>query len=71
RQKYSVPILAQLKDLLDAQVIACLPQSPLAAAIKYSLNHWQALNVFTTDGDLTIDNNLAENAVRPIALGRK
>ena len=39
--------------------------------ITYALNQWDALTVYTTDGDLNIDNNPAENAVRRIALGRK
>jgi transposase len=71
RQRLSVPILKELRQLMDVQLLECLPQSPLAKAIKYADNQWDALNVFVTDGDLTIDNNLAENALRPIALGRK
>jgi hypothetical protein len=40
-------------------------------AINYSLKIWKELNVYCEDGRLPIDNNLAENAIRPIALGRK
>lgn len=36
----------------------------------YLLNNWKALNVFTTDGRLTIDNNLSERTVRALAIGR-
>ena len=71
RQKRSVPILAALKDCLDGHALLCTPQSPLAKAIKYTRNQWTALQTYTTCGDLTIDNNLAENALRPIAVGRK
>ena len=40
-------------------------------AINYTLGLWKELNVYLQDGRLPIDNNLAENAIRPIALGRK
>jgi hypothetical protein len=63
--------LKELENLLRSHALTSLPKSPLGLAIQYSLNQWEALNVFVTDGDLTIDNNLAENALRPIALGRK
>jgi transposase len=71
RQRLSKPLLTELKILLDAQLISTLPKSDYGMALKYALNQWDALNVFVNDGDLTIDNNLAENALRPIALGRK
>jgi len=71
RQRLSVPILKELREMLDSQLLMALPQSDFAKAIRYTDNQWDALNVFVTDGDLTIDNNLAENAIRPIALGRK
>jgi hypothetical protein len=71
RQRLSVPILKELRELLDAQLLMSLPKSQFGQAIQYANNQWEALNIFATDGDLTIDNNLAENALRPIALGRK
>ena len=40
-------------------------------AINYTLALWEELNTYLQDGRLPIDNNLAENAIRPIALGRK
>jgi len=40
-------------------------------AINYTLGLWKELNVYLQDGRLPIDNNLAENAIRGIALGRK
>ncbi|MBK7099772.1 MAG: transposase [Sphingobacteriales bacterium] len=48
-----------------------LPKSPFGKAIAYTLTRWQKLCVYTTDGILQIDNNLIENAIRPVALGRK
>ena len=71
RKLYSAPLLKRLKQMLDEQSLVTLPKSPLGMAIAYTQRNWDALNVYVTDGDLTIDNNLAENALRPIALGRK
>ena len=48
-----------------------LPKSPMGKAIDYTLSRIEALKVYTTDGKLQIDNNLTENAIRPVALGRK
>lgn len=56
-----------LKDLL----IKTLPQRPLGKAIAYTLRRWEKLCVYTTNGILQIDNNLIENSIRPVALGRK
>ena len=48
-----------------------MPKSPIAEAITYALNQWDALLRYTTQGFLEIDNNAAERALRPIAVGRK
>jgi len=45
--------------------------SAIAKAIDYSLNHWQALSEFLTDGAVPVDNNDIENQMRPWVLGRK
>src|SRR5882724_2045441 len=45
--------------------------SQLAGAIRYALNRWTALTRYRDDGRLEIDNNIAERAIRGIALGRK
>ncbi|MDD5676699.1 MAG: IS66 family transposase [Kiritimatiellae bacterium] len=73
RQAESVPLLdkfyARLTEISAERVI--LPSSLLAKAIGYTINQREALYRFTTDGRLEIDNNFAENAIRPLALGRK
>jgi len=46
------------------------PRSPIGKALEYSLKRWKELTLFTTDGQLEIDNR-KENEIRPIALGRK
>jgi transposase len=71
RQEKSVPILARIKAWLDQQKDQVLPKSPMSKAISYCLSNWDALLRYTQDGDLAIDNNAAENALRPIVLGRK
>ena len=50
---------------------ATLPSEPLHKAIGYVLNQQQALQRFLDNGRLEADNNTAENAIRPLALGRK
>jgi transposase len=71
RQEQSLPILARMKAWLDSRALDVLPKSPLGEAVTYALNQWVALMRFTENGALEIDNNFAENALRPIALGRK
>jgi transposase len=72
RQQYSVPVLNTLERLLKTlMATAVLPKSPLGKAINYTLNRWNKLCIYTTNGILQIDNNLVENSIRPVALGRK
>jgi transposase len=74
RQATSVKRLEEFKTWLESQQAAnggeVLPKSPMGAAITYALNQWDALCVYTTDGDLNIDNNVSERALRRIAVGR-
>jgi len=73
RQAESLPLLDKLYERVVE--IACerviLPSSLLAKAVGYATNQRKALYCYTTDGRLEIDNNTAENAIRPLALGRK
>ena len=71
RQQKSRPVLERFKKWLDKQHLCALPKSPIGKAVNYALNNWQALCVFLEDGELTIDNNRAENGMRCIAVGRK
>jgi len=48
-----------------------IPNSPLGKAIAYTLKRWDKLQVYVQEGYLHIDTNVIENAIRPIALGRK
>lgn len=71
RQEKSVPILATIKAWLDAEQKLVLPRSPMAGAITYMLNQWEALCIYTRHGFLNIDNNAAERALRRVGIGRK
>ena len=71
RQEKSKPILDKMKEWLDTEQLRVLPKSPIGEAVQYALNNWTALTRYLDDGDLAIDNNLAENALRGIAVGRK
>ena len=48
-----------------------LPKSAIGKALAYSIERWDQLMIYTTDGKLNIDNNPVERAIRPIAVGRK
>lgn len=71
RQARSRPLLDELHAWLKDQLPGVLPKSPMGQAINYTLNNWDALVRYTTDGDLAIDNNAAERAIRPLVVGRK
>jgi transposase len=71
RQSRSRPVLARIAARLDVLALTVLPKSPLAQAVTYARNNWTALTRYTEDGRLKIDNNGAEQALRPIVLGRK
>ena len=71
RQQHAVPVLKALHQLLQTQVTGSLPKSPLGMALQYTLARWDKLNVYVQDGHLRIDNNLVENSIRPVAIGRK
>jgi hypothetical protein len=63
--------LDQLAAWLDAQLKLIPGRSELAKAIRYARSRWAALIAYVGDGRLEISNNAAENAVRPVTLGRK
>lgn len=71
RQLHAIPVLKVLHKILKNQLTASLPKSPLGKALQYTLARWDKLNVYTRDGKLRIDNNLVENSIRPVAIGRK
>jgi transposase len=71
RLDQSLPILNELGKWMVETYKEVLPKSPMGKAITYCIPRWDNLIAYLHDGSLEIDNNLAENAIRPIALGRK
>ena len=71
RQEKSAPIVAEFKLWLDAEVRNVRPKSPIGKAILYCLNRWYELTRFLENGRIEISNNLVENCIRPLAIGRK
>jgi transposase len=71
RQERSLPILAELRAWLDATREQVLPSGKLGEAIAYLDKYWPRLVRYCEDGRLPIDNNPAENAIRPFVIGRK
>lgn len=71
RQERSLPILQALKDWMLENYKMVLPKSAIGQALHYSLERFDKLMLYTTDGKLEVDNNLIENAIRPVAIGRK
>ncbi len=71
REQHARPRLAELKDWLESIRPKVLGASGTLAAIDYTLRRWAALTRYLDDGRYPIDNNPIENAIRPVALGRK
>ena len=73
RETEAAPILARLKKILDKFSLSGrhLPKSNFGKALTYALGQWSKLEVYLHDGHVEIDNNLAENAIRPSAVGKK
>jgi transposase len=71
RQKEAKPIMEQLRAWLADNRDLVLPKSSIGEAIGYACRRWKYMERYLEDGKLEIDNNLVENAIRPVAIGRK
>jgi transposase len=71
RKEKSVPILNEFKAWLEELSVKTPPKGLLGKAVNYALNQWRSLFAYTRNGHVRIDNNLAENAIRPFVVGRK
>lgn len=71
RQQLSKPVLDDLKDWLEKNIRRVPKDSLTWIAINYTLNQWDLLIGYCDDGSLNISNALAENAIRPFAVGRR
>ena len=64
-------MLAEFRQWLEATEQTVLPNSPVGQALLYVLPRWDGLVRYCENGSLSIDNNLSERMVRPVAVGRK
>ncbi|QNU60813.1 IS66 family transposase [Vreelandella titanicae] len=71
RDQKSRPLIDQLRTWLDKSLAQVLPKSALGKALHYLDHQWPRLTRFLDDGLIPLDNNLAENAIRPFVVGRK
>ncbi|MCE9567503.1 MAG: IS66 family transposase, partial [Planctomycetes bacterium] len=71
RQARAAPIVKQFGEWLEIERRSMLPKSPFGEAVSYACNQWPTLDRYLGDARFTIDNNVAERAVRPLAVGRR
>lgn len=71
RREKATKILKRIKAILDEEKPRQLPQSAFGKAVNYTLKLWDKLTVYVEHSELELDTNLMENAIRPIALGKK
>jgi len=71
RAEKSLPLLNDFKKWLEKSIQQVLPKSAIGKAIQYSLNQWEKLSGYIKSGDINIDNNRAERAIKPFVIGRK
>ncbi len=71
RLQESLPVINEMGKLIFEQIKATLPKSQIGKTMAYAYARWDALSAYLYDGSLLIDNKQIENAIRPVALGRK
>ena len=71
REEQSLLVLKEMEKWMKEQLPDVLPKSSIGQAIAYTLGLWPRLTRYTQHGQVEIDNNLVENSIRPVALGRK
>ena len=71
RQERARPLLDDIRSKIEAAQSVALPSSALSKACQYALTLWRKLIRFLEYPELELSNNLAENSMRPVALGRK
>lgn len=71
RQQHSLPVLNALKSWLDNIAPKVVPDTKLGDAVSYTLNQWDYLTRYISDGRMPIDNNILERDIRVFATGRK
>src|SRR5690606_857069 len=69
RLEESLPVINEMGKWIFEEIKNTLPKSQIGKAMAYAYARWDALSAYLHDGNLQIDNNLVENAIRPVALG--
>jgi transposase len=71
RSERSTPVIDRFHRWLEGLAPQVVPQSRLGRAVHYTLGQWPKLTVFLKHGEVPLDNNRCENAIRPFVVGRK
>ena len=71
RLEEALPVINEMGKWIFQEIKNTLPKSQIGKAMAYAYARWDMLSTYLHDGNLQIDNNLIENAIRPVALGRK
>ena len=71
RKKEAEPVLDTFRIWLEKKSLQVVPKSLLGKAVAYTLSQWDRLTRYIDHGHATLDNNLAENCIRPFVVGRK
>jgi hypothetical protein len=71
RQTKALPVMEQLENWLLTDCLQVLPKSAISKAIFYLIPRFNKIAMYIADGRLEVDNNIVENLIRPVALGRK
>ena len=71
RKEHIMPLMRKLRNWIDEESIKVLPKSPIGKAMRYTVNQWDKIMNIFANSEIELDNNLIENKIRPLALGRK
>lgn len=71
REELSRPIMTAMKSWMENEGIKYGERTLIGKAVRYAYTRWDKMMIYLEDGCLLIDNNLAENAIRPVTIGRK
>jgi transposase len=71
RKKEAYPEIKKFETWMEVNLLKCPPKSLMEEAISYTYKILKKLSLYTTDGRYKIDDNMVENSIRPLAIGRK
>lgn len=71
RREHARPWLNEIQETARSLVMRVLPKSKLGEALTYTINQWERLARCLENGEVELSNNIAENSMRPWAIGRK